>query len=101
MSTTENRKQRALRKAARFGKIEEVREYLNDSTIDMDGKDFYGFTTFHEACCRGYRDIAELMLCVMGPILTRDRLTTQPLSWRHVVMENLPPSSFCWIVDAQ
>ena len=56
-------KQQGLLNAAYIGRIDDVREYLNDDTVDVNGKNTLGETALHWACWRnGNRDVAELLL---------------------------------------
>ena len=55
-------KQKNLLFVARNGRIEDVKKYLNDDTVDVNGKCPYGMTALHCACLNGYRDIVELLL---------------------------------------
>jgi ankyrin repeat protein len=52
-------KQEPLRDAARNGRLEDVKKYLNDGAVDVDGKDKRGWTPLHYAGMGGHRDIAE------------------------------------------
>ena len=51
-----------LRNAAREGQIEFVKMFLMDDTLDVNVKDFDNWTSLHQACYNGHRDIAELLL---------------------------------------
>ena len=99
-------KQANLRNAARHGRIDDVKRYLNDDTIDVNGKNgsHYDWTALHYACDYGHRDIAELLLDRHGAdIDARSSFTIQPLSCGHVMMVMLRPASlsFFWIAGAQ
>ena len=62
-TTTQDKKQRALRKAAYNGKINNVKKCLNDDTVNVNGKDnASGCTSLHVACWNGHRDVAEVLL---------------------------------------
>ena len=54
-------KQQEFISAARNGRIDDVRKYLKDDTIDVNGK-WRGKTALYLACKYGHRDIAELLL---------------------------------------
>ena len=61
MSTQSNEK--GLRDAASNGQINEVKMYLNDTTVDVNGKDDNDkWTALHCACHRGHCHVAELLL---------------------------------------
>ena len=57
MSTTIDT-QKSLRDAAGYGRIDDVRKYLNDDTVNVNGKkDGDGFTgALHWACSYGHDD---------------------------------------------
>ena len=62
MSTTQDKQQQALRTAASACRINDVRKYLQDGTVNVNGKDVVGWTALHYACLRGHRNIAGLLL---------------------------------------
>ena len=72
-------KQECLRDAARYGSIDDVKKYLNDGTVDVNGKDSYGWTALHKACHEGHRDIAELLLDHGADIEVRSSTNSTPL----------------------
>ena len=55
-------KEEELRRAARDGRIDDVRKYLNDNTVDVNEEDKWGCTALPLACRNGHRDVAELLL---------------------------------------
>ena len=64
MSTTRTiDKQEGLRDAAGYGRIDDVRKYLNDGTVDVNGKGgCFGWTALHWASWNGHDNIGELLL---------------------------------------
>ena len=83
-------KQEQLRKAPREGRIDDVRKYLNDDTVGVNGK-----------CGWGSIVMFQSSYWIMEPIsMQLFRITIGPLSWRHVGRVILPSRSFCWIVVA-
>jgi ankyrin repeat protein len=61
-STIDKQKQRGLRDAALACRINDVRKYLQDGAVNVNGKGCWGWTALHYACCRGHRNIAGLLL---------------------------------------
>ena len=61
MSTTIE-KQQCLISAVIHGNINNVKKYLNDGSVNVNGTDRDGWTALHYACSKGYGDIAELLL---------------------------------------
>ena len=81
MSSTiiNKRKQEGLRNAASNGKINCVRNYLNDDTVNVNGTDDCGSTALHHACCEDHRDVAELLLDHGANIDARSDSNSTPL----------------------
>ena len=48
--------------SASNGTIDAVRKYLNDNTVDVNGKDRWGWPALYWACENGHCDVAELLL---------------------------------------
>ena len=61
-SSTPQSKQLALCSASKEGRIEDVRYYLKDATIDVNYLSHHGWSALHLACCKNHCDIAELLL---------------------------------------
>ena len=62
MSTVDS-KQKAFNSAADKGRIEDVKKYINDDTVDVNWKtDEDGWAALHYACCDGHYEIVELLL---------------------------------------
>jgi ankyrin repeat protein len=61
-SSNDADKQKGLRKAIFNGRIGDVKKFLNDDTVDVNGKNFTGLTALHWACDKGHYDIVELLL---------------------------------------
>ena len=66
MSTID--KQEDLSDAALKGRINDIKKYIDDDTVDVDSSDILTLQSF---------------CCIMGPILMRQRLTSHP---SHVCM---------------
>ena len=73
-------KQRALFDAAKNGRIEDVRKYLNNDTVDFNSKDCDVHTALHLACYYSHLEIVELLLNLGADIEVRmERLDETPL----------------------
>ena len=79
MSAIIRNKQECFNDAARDGIINDVKKYLNDGTVNIDGKNYRGWTALHNACWKGYRDIAELLLDNGANIYVRTFSNSTPL----------------------
>jgi hypothetical protein len=55
-------KQEGLIDAAFEGRIDDVRKYLKDETVNVNWTDDGGITALFKACWNGHRDVAELLL---------------------------------------
>ena len=55
-------KDAGLRDAARNGRLEDVKKYLNDGDVNVDAMDQEGLTALYFACWCGHHDIAETLL---------------------------------------
>ena len=72
-------KQKCLINAARYGSIDDVKKYLNDGTVDVNGKNIYGQTALHLACYEGHCDIVDLLLDHGADIEVRSSRDSTPL----------------------
>ena len=88
-----------LRNAALKGRINNVRKYIDDDTVDINGKcSPLGYTALRWACWNRHPDIAELLLD-HGTDIDAPTSHITPLSCMHVLMVMLPPPNSFWIVD--
>jgi ankyrin repeat protein len=61
MSSTQ-KKENELRRAACHGRIRDVKNYIEDDTVNVNSKNSDGWTALHHVCFAGHDKVAKLLL---------------------------------------
>ena len=71
---------RALRKAAKEGNIEAVKQHLATGA-DVNAKNKVGQTPLHWVASEGHKEIAELLIAGGADVNAKDEFGETPLDW--------------------